>query len=153
MELMIGIIIFHFIIRIILFEQVAFNILNTNSFYLISISVLFFLYFAVKTPYIHYQLYSIIFGTIILNLAVNKQLKNVLEWKFINFLDKISYGTYLYYFIVLVPVLLLVSKINSNSNFLTLAITIGLATVSYFYFENFFFKNKTKYTLINTGNM
>lgn len=132
-------------------------ILNIKFFYLISFIVISFLILAVKIPYLHYQIYSIFFGIIILNLSVNDKLKMILEWKVLNYLGKISYGIYMYHFLVLIPVLFLVSKMKSDSNFLIysliLTITIVISIISYNYFESFFLKRKKKYTLIDSGRM
>ncbi len=195
LSLMIGIILFHFTVRVFLSNQLAlqipfreilqkfwihFNIdsiaigsffavlfinkspvlkyiLNINLFYFISFIAILFLYLAVKIPYLHYQFYSILFGVIILNLAVNNKLKNVLEWNILNYLGKISYGIYMYHFMVLVPVLILVSKIKTANIILiyplVLIITIIISSISYHYFENIFLKRKAKYALINSGKL
>jgi peptidoglycan/LPS O-acetylase OafA/YrhL len=191
--LMIGIVVFHFIIRIFLSDrffiqmpyreilykfwmhfnidsiaigsifaiflinknQVLKYILNINFFYLIVVITLALLFNAIKVPYFHYNFYSVLFGIIIINLAVNKKLKNILEWNVINYLGKISYGIYMYHFIVLIPVLMLASKINLNNNViiytLVLVITIAISSFSYHYFETFFLKRKVKYSFIKSG--
>ncbi len=191
--LMIGIVLFHFSIRIILSNKfflpiphneilqkfwVHFNIdaiaigsffailyftknpvlkyiLNINFFYCISLTTALLLFLAIKIPYIHYLFYSILFGIIILNLSVNNKLKNVLEWSVLNYLGKISYGIYMYHFIVLIPVLVLAEKIKTTNYIfiysLILTITIIIASISYHFFESFFLKRKKKYTLIKSG--
>lgn len=195
LSLMIGIVLFHFSIRLFLSDQLAlqipfrevlqkfwihFNIdaiaigsffailfsnkspilkyiLNINFFYAISFSTILFLSLAIKVPYFHYQFYSILFGIIILNLAVNTKLKNILEWKALTYLGKISYGIYMYHFIVLIPVLVLASKLKTDNNIiiysLILTITISIASISYHYFESFFLKRKRKYSLIKSGSI
>jgi peptidoglycan/LPS O-acetylase OafA/YrhL len=193
MLLMVGIIIFHFLIRVLLINKfnlpiphkeifnkfwVHFNIdaiaigsifailllnkskilkfiLNTKFFYAIVLLTVVLLLLAIRIPYFHYQFYSFLFGIVILNLAVNKKLKNVLEWKVFNYLGKISYGIYMYHFIVLIPVLVFVSNLNLNNNiiiyFLILSITIAISSISYHYFENYFLKKKSKFSIIKSG--
>ena len=193
LSLMIGIVLFHFSIRLFLSDQFAlqipyretlqlfwvhFNIdaiavgsffailfinknpivkyiLNTNFFYFITFSTILMLLLAVKIPYLHYQFYAILFGIIILNLAVNNSLKRTLEWTILNYLGKISYGIYMYHFIVLIPVLLLASKLKTENTIfiysLVLTITIIIASISYHYFESFFLKRKRKYSFIKSG--
>jgi len=131
-------------------------ILNIKFFYLISFIVILFLALAIKIPHFHYQVYAILFGVIVLNLAVNDKLKNVLEWNVLNYLGKISYGIYMYHFIVLIPVLVFASKIETDSIILIysliLTITIFISSISYHYFETFFLNKKRKYTLIKSGD-
>lgn len=195
LSLMIGIVLFHFSVRLFLSDQFAlqipyreilqkfwihFNIdaiaigsyfailfinkntilkylLNINFFYTISFITMLCISLAIKVPYIHYQFYAILFGIIILNLAVNNKLKNVLEWKALNYLGKISYGIYMYHFIVLIPVLVLATKLKTDNTIfiysLTLIGTIIISSISYHYFENFFLKKKRKYSLIKSGSI
>ena len=111
----------------------------------------------VRVPYFHYQFYSFLFGIIIVNLAVNANLKNVLEWKVINYLGKISYGIYMYHFLVLIPVLIFVSNFKLDNNIiiysLILSITIAISSLSYHYFETFFLKIKAKFAFIKSGKI
>ncbi len=195
LSLMIGIVLFHFSVRLFLSDQFAlqipyreilqkfwihFNIdaiaigsffailfinkntilkhlLNINFFYTVSFITILCISLVIKVPYIHYQFYAILFGIIILNLAVNNKLKNVLEWKALNYLGKISYGIYMYHFIVLIPVLVLATKLKTDNTIfiysLTLIGTIIISSISYHYFENFFLKKKRKYTLIKSGSV
>jgi peptidoglycan/LPS O-acetylase OafA/YrhL len=193
MILMVGIIIIHFLIRVLLSNKlnlpilhkdiinkfwVLFNIdaiaigsifaiillnknkilkftLNIKVFYAIVLLTVVLLLLAIRIPYFHYQFYSFLFGIVILNLAANKKLKKVLEWKVFNYLGKISYGIYMYHFIVLIPVLMFVSNLNLNSNIiiylLILSITIAISSISYHYFENYFLKKKSKFSIIKSG--
>ena len=132
-------------------------ILNTNFFYIIVFITMTFLIIGVKVPHFHYQFYSFLFGVIIVNLAVNSNLKNVLEWKAINYLGKISYGIYMYHFLVLIPVLMFVSSFKLDNNiiiyFLIFSITIVISSLSYHYFETFFLKIKAKFAFIKSGEI
>jgi peptidoglycan/LPS O-acetylase OafA/YrhL len=195
LSLMIGIVIFHFIVKILLsntlqlpipFKEtinkfwVHFNIdsiaiggifallllnknkilkfiLNINFFYFIAIITITLLAFAIKIPFFQYQLYSFLFGIIIINLAVNEKLKNVLEWKVLNYLGKISYGIYMYHFIVLIPVLMVVSNLKLDNTILIYSlvtgITIAISSISYHYFEAYFLRMKSKYSFIKSGKL
>lgn len=195
LKLMVGIVFFHFVIRVLLSERlqlpvpnkttilkfwVHFNIdsiaigsifalllfkrhkilnyiLNINFFYIVATITVVLLFAAVRIPFFHYPFYSILFGVIIINLAENKKLKNLLEGKIISYLGKISYGIYMYHFMVLIPVLLLVSKLNVDNNIiiygLITSITIAISSFSYHYFESFFLKKKTKYSFIESGKI
>ncbi|TXD51341.1 MULTISPECIES: acyltransferase family protein [unclassified Polaribacter] len=132
-------------------------LLNTNLFYFVVFFTGTLLILGVRIPYFQYQFYSFLFGLIIINLAVNKELKNVLEYKVLNYLGKISYGIYMYHFIVLIPVLMFVSNINLENNILiyslVLSTTIAISSLSYHYFESFFLKRKIKYSYIKSGEL
>ena len=132
-------------------------ILNIKFFYLVTLITVALLLGAVKIPFFHYPFYSFLFGIIIINLAENKKLKNILEWNPINYLGKISYGIYMYHFIVLIPVLMLVSNLNLDYNIviygLITSITIAISSLSYHYFETNFLKMKTKYSFLKSGKI
>lgn len=138
-------------------DKILKYILNIKFFYLVTIITIVMLAAAVRIPYLHYPFYSFLFGIIIINLAANEKLKNVLEWKVLNYLGKISYGIYMYHFMVLIPVLMLVSKVKVDNNVITYGLIIGITIVissfSYHYFETFFLKMKTKYSFINSGKI
>lgn len=128
---------------------------NLKVFYGVLITTLVLILMAVKIPYFHYLTYSFLFGVLILNLASNKRLNKVLESKIIHYLGQISYGIYMYHFIIMIIVLTTSSKLGVKSNVVIysfiLAITIGISSLSYHYFEAPFLKRKSKYTLIKSG--
>ena len=136
-------------------EKTKADIINNKTFYSILLITITFLLFVVKIPFFHYLTYSFLFGIIIINLAANTNLKNVLEWSVINYLGRISYGIYMYHFLVMILVLLFASKFNIETNWiiypLILLGTIGISSISYHYFEVIFLKLKTKYTFIRSG--
>lgn len=132
-------------------------ILNNKTFFSVLIITGMLLLLGVKIPYLHYLVYSFLFGIIIINLAANKSLKNVLEWRVINYLGKISYGIYMYHFLVMIIVLIIASKYKIETNWfiypVTLILTILIASISYHYFETIFLKLKTKFAFIETGKI
>lgn len=112
-------------------------------------------------PYFTYQLYSLIFVVLILNLASNPKSVLNLEYKPLNYLGKISYGLYMYHNIVLAACLkfLLYEGITLNSvrgNVLyyavAITITVVIASLSYEYFEKWFITAKVKYSKIVSGD-
>lgn len=112
-------------------------------------------------PYFTYQLYSLIFIILILNLASNPKSILNLEHKPLNYLGKISYGLYMYHNIVLAACLkfLLYEGITLNSiwgNILyyavAITVTVIIASLSYEYFEKWFITAKVKYSKIVSGD-
>ncbi len=125
-------------------------------FYGITIVTIGMLIMAVRIPYFHYLGYSILFGIIILNLASNSKLKKTfLEWKALNYLGRISYGIYMYHFIIMILVLVLAKKYGINSSSFIYLLTVGgtliVSMSSYRYFEKIFLKIKTRFTIIQSG--
>lgn len=147
------------IFALILFKrhQILKYILNIKFFYGITTLTVVLLIAAVRIPFFHYPFYSVLFGIIIINLAENKKLKTILEGKIISYLGKISYGIYMYHFIVLISVLLLASQLKIDNNIiiygLITSITIGISSLSYHYFEAFFLKMKNRFAFIDSGKL
>jgi peptidoglycan/LPS O-acetylase OafA/YrhL len=104
--------------------------------------------------------YAILFLTIILNVSSNK-VKINFENKMLNYLGKISYGIYMYHFMV-IPAVIFVTKryfdkapeliTNCIVYSIVLVVTIGISALSYELFELRFIKLKSKYALIKSGN-
>jgi peptidoglycan/LPS O-acetylase OafA/YrhL len=131
-------------------------ILNTNFFYIIVFITITLIVIGVRVTYFHYQFYFFLFSIIIVNLMVNSNLKNVLEWKVINYLGKIPSKIYSYYFLVLIPILIFVSSIKLDNNkiyFLIFSITIAISSLSNNYFQTFFLKIKAKFSFIESGKL
>ncbi|MGJ8745932.1 acyltransferase family protein [Polaribacter sp.] len=132
-------------------------IVNLKVFYLTTIITIFCLLSAVKIPFFHYLFYSFLFAILIINLAANKKLSTVLEWNVLNYLGRISYGIYMYHFVILILVLKLSAKYNIHSNWfiysLILIGTIIVSSISYYYFESFFLRLKTKFSFIKSGKI
>jgi len=145
---------------IILYERkkILYLLLNNYTFYITLIIVLTLITLGFKIPYIvfHYEFYAIFFGVIILNFSANPNIGISLEHKIFNYLGNISYGLYMFHplgIIFGIKTTLLLSDTNSNTliYLFTLAFTIVIATLSYKYFESFFVRYKSKYTVIESG--
>lgn len=100
-------------------------------------------------PFFNNQVYSILFGLLIINLAANPKCIINLENILLNYLGKISYGLYMYHTIIIVLVLKSLSLINVHNvileNILTFFLTIIVAAISYKYIEEKFIEKKTKF--------
>lgn len=105
-------------------------------------------------------IFSLIFLTIILNVAMNKRVWLNLENKVFAYLGKISYGIYMYHFMIIPLVLYGYKCLHINLNeFLfntviyttVLGLTIVVSGISYALFEHRFIRLKEKYALIKSG--
>lgn len=92
-----------------------------------------------------YGVYSLAFGMLILNLAVDPKLRRVFEWNPVRYLGRISYGIYIYHVFIVVLVLnLLVPLLGSGGQLdavvypLVFGLTIGVAALSFRYYEGWF---------------
>jgi peptidoglycan/LPS O-acetylase OafA/YrhL len=88
----------------------------------------------------HYDLYSVLFGIIILNLASNPKFSNVLENRVLNYLGTISYGMYMYHPIIIFIAIKVALSFGSASIIYLLSFigTIFISHLSFKYFESYF---------------
>lgn len=104
-------------------------------------------------------LISVLFLMLIINIIKSRAI--IIKNQFFDFLGTISYGIYMYHFII-IPIILncLCKFINPNSNLilfnlllysLTLILTIAISWFSYFYFEKWFIKRKNAFAIIYSG--
>ncbi len=106
-------------------------------------------------PSIYYEMYSVLFMVIIVNLATNPRSILNLDYKWMNYLGKISYGLYMYHPILRIFSLQMTEKIFNREisgwqmNLMlyasTLIFTTIIAIISYEFFEKGFLKLKTKF--------
>lgn len=131
-------------------------ICNQYLFYAVLLAVIALLLAGIRFPYFNYEIYAFLFGLLILNFAANKDIKVSLENRMLNYLGNISYGLYMYHPIGIVLSIFIAGAVGGTSNWLiyplSLLFTIGLAALSYRYFESFFLKFKHKFSGILSGN-
>ena len=105
--------------------------------------------------YYQYEIYAVLFGIIIINLALNKNSFINLEETWLNYLGKISYGLYMFHPLVIIVSIKILLAVQHTSNAylypLSILLTIGLAGLSYRFFEKPFISRKTKYTTVVSG--
>jgi len=119
--------------------------------------VLSMIVFSIEVPYITQEVYAILFGIIILNLANNRNSGLILENKIFNYLGKISYGLYMYHVIAIVFCIQLFRHFGWLHYhiillFSCLSVTILLASISYKFVEKRFISLKTKYSKVISGD-
>lgn len=107
--------------------------------------------------FIDQELNSFFYLVIIMNVSSNDKNLISLETPWLNFLGKISYGIYVYHMIVIYVVSHLFFSLNVKANYFLIficisALTIFVASISYYYFEMRFLEWKRKFTLIKSSN-
>ena len=102
--------------------------------------------------YFNDEFYAILFSIIILNLSTNTNSLLKLDNKIINFLGKISYGMYIYHWIIIYITIDLLNKFELDIVYynillysITFLVTILISFLSYKYFESYFLKLKSKF--------
>lgn len=103
-------------------------------------------------PFFTDELYSVLFSISILNVSTNPKVVNI-DYKISNYLGKISYGIYMYHWIIL-ELLFKANFLKTESSILsniliygtTLSITIIVASLSYKFIERPLLNWKEKYS-------
>lgn len=98
------------------------------------------------------ELFSVLFGIQILVVVNNSFISNLIKVKILDYLGKISYGIYMFHWIIillLIHALYPILKTNySTGNFtlyaLSIGLTIGVSALSFHYFENIFLRIRNK---------
>lgn len=106
------------------------------------------------------EFFAVLFAIIILNTAANPKKIISFDYRWLNYIGKISYGIYVYHWIIILVVLNFTIQFKENSwlfNFLlymlSIALTILVAHFSFFYFESYFLKFKDKFALIKSNKI
>ena len=109
----------------------------------------------INIPFINYQVYSVLFGFLLLGISSDKSILN-LEFQPFNYLGKISYGIYMYHPVVIAVCLNVGNKLNQqNSVFIytsSILLTTLVASLSYRIFEHRFISMKFKFSKIISGD-
>jgi peptidoglycan/LPS O-acetylase OafA/YrhL len=114
----------------------------------------------VRVHFFKDEFYAIFFAIIILNTAVNPKKIISFDYKWLNYIGKISYGMYVYHWIIILFVLNFTIQMKENSvlfNMLfycgSIGLTILVSHFSFFKFESYFLKFKDKFALIKSNKI
>lgn len=117
------------------------------------LTVIFLIYAGKSLGFFHHQIYAVLFGVLIFNLATNSNSVVQFKFKFLDYLGKISYGIYMYHSIVIVLSIKFLQALSVTNNFLiygmSFIFTILLSALSYEFFEKRFIDLKLKYGKID----
>ncbi|MCX6112642.1 MAG: acyltransferase [Proteobacteria bacterium] len=112
--------------------------------------------FGIEIPKVNFEVYAVLFGILILNLAGNPKAIISLENKVFNYLGKISYGLYMYQVITIIITLKVLNLLGMNNILLqhisSFAVTIIVAGLSYRFYESYFINMKVKFSKIISGD-
>ena len=104
----------------------------------------------IETKHFNDELMSVLFAVVILNVCTNPNMNICFENRLTQFLGRISYGIYMYHWIVLLLAFRLLSLTNSTFSIIllycfTFIVTIAVAWLSYETYEKFFLNLKTRF--------
>lgn len=109
-----------------------------------------------------YTVFGILFAIVIINVAANPRSYLKLDWRWTEYLGRISYGIYVYHFLAIYLVGIGMATFFEPINFpvaaawLTIAVTglltVAISALSYNYFEKMFLKIKTRFTIVASGD-
>ena len=126
------------------------------------ISVLSLMFFGVEVPLVNHEFYALFFIILILNLAANPKSLFNLEFKWLDYLGKISYSIYMWHGIAIIFGLHAARFFNPNLNdgwsnmvyyMVTFVITFMMSAASYEWFEMQFLRFKHIFAKVQSGNL
>jgi peptidoglycan/LPS O-acetylase OafA/YrhL len=102
------------------------------------------------------EIYAILLGYQVCNLALNPRPIFNLENKVLSYLGKISYGLYMFHPLAIVCAIRLCQLFQFTDGYLlyplAVIIAIAISAVSYRFFEKYFISKKTSYSAIVSGD-
>jgi peptidoglycan/LPS O-acetylase OafA/YrhL len=94
------------------------------------------------------QIFGLLFGILILNLAANDRLKFSLESPPLKYLGRISYGLYMYHPVAISLALYFTRQSGIASNWLLYPVVLGttilIASISFHWYELYFLRLKPR---------
>lgn len=114
----------------------------------------------INIPIFKDEFFALFFAVIILNTAVNPKKIISFDYKWLNYIGKISYGIYVYHWIIILFVLNFIIQFKENSFVFnsilyvgSIGITILIAHFSFFKFERYFLKFKDRFSQIKSNQL
>ena len=144
-------------------KQAVLRLLFQPSMQIVTlISVLSLMFFGVEVPLVNHEFYALFFIILILNLAANPKSLFNLEFKWLDYLGKISYSIYMWHGIAIIFGLHAARFFNPNLNdgwsntvyyMVTFVITFMMSAASYEWFEMQFLRFKHLFAKVQSGNL
>ncbi|MEZ4722071.1 MAG: acyltransferase [Flavobacteriales bacterium] len=98
-------------------------------FWSVTIILVWLIANGIRFPFLHFQIYSLLFGIVILNLASNSNISRVLEGKPFRHLGEISYGLYMYHPACIVVVINIFEWIGISNHASQFSFSFGLTYI------------------------
>jgi peptidoglycan/LPS O-acetylase OafA/YrhL len=126
------------------------------------VAVLLLMLFGVEIPFANHEFYSLFFIILILNLAANPKSLFNLEYKWLDYLGKISYSIYMWHGMAIMFGLHAARYFNPNLNdwwsntvyyIVTFVLTLMMSAASYEWFEMQFLRFKHLFAKVKSGNL
>jgi peptidoglycan/LPS O-acetylase OafA/YrhL len=115
---------------------------NLRFFYTCLFTLVLLMGFGIQFPVFYYEIYSFLFGVVILNFATNTSIDLSLENRIFRYFGQISFGLYIYHPIAITIAIRIAQQIGDTRNIVTFPIcfvTVGLlASFSYRFYESRF---------------
>ena len=138
-------------------EQILRNIRNDFMEIFSVLAAMGMIVMGIRFPVLHHEIYAVLFGVIILNLATRDKSIIRLEHPVPDYLGKISYGVYMYHVLCIVIAFKVLKGYTGEVNsWLLYALSIGLTVLvsgaSYEWLEHPFIRMKARFTKIISGD-
>ena len=144
-------------------NQAVLRPLFTSAMQIVTlISVLLLMFLGVEIPLVNHEFYALLFIILILNLAANPKSLFNLEFKWLDYLGKISYSIYMWHGIAIIFGLHAARFFNPNLNdwwsntvyyLVTFILTLMMSAASYEWFEMQFLRFKYLFAKVQSGNL
>lgn len=133
------------------------RVIFTGWFQLIMMAVLIFLVAIQYTfAYCDSELYAVLLGYQVCNFAANPKRLFSLENRLLSYLGKISYGLYMFHPVVIILGLNICMKLEWRSIWIlymvVIALSVGIAAISYHFYESYFIRKKIRYSKVISGD-
>ena len=111
-------------------------------------------------PYVAHEVYSLIFGILVLNLAITHTSVVNLRHPVLDYLGRISYGLYMLHLLAITLAAWVTGRFlvvgdslaHSINLLITVLISVALATFSYYFLEMPFLNLKKRFTRVKSGS-
>ena len=113
--------------------------------------VITFAALGLKFAYFYWEIYGVLFGIIIFNLVNTETTILNLDFKWLDYLGRTSYGMYMLHPIFIMLILRFITTNSIWLYVLTYAFTLIASTISYEYFEKPFLRWKNGYAKVQSG--